>query len=83
MDHRREAELQIDLHARHHLHLRDIATSFWRIVSAGVGAALAGILDALHESRRRQSAREIARHRHLMDAINARTDKWEGEREGN
>jgi len=79
MDNRREAaELHIDIHSRHSP--RDVAASVWRAAFAAVGAALVGILDALHESRRRQSAREIARHRHLIDAIHSRTDIWAGER---
>ena len=80
MDHRREAaELHIDSHSRHSL--RDVTASLWRGVVASVRAALLGVLYALHESRRRQSAREIARHRHLIAAINSRTDAWAGERE--
>jgi len=74
MDNRREAvELHIDIHNRHSL--AEIAASLWRAVIAGIRAAFFGVLYALHESRRRQSAREIARHRHLIDAINTRIDK--------
>ena len=79
MDNRREAaELHIDIHSRHAL--REAAASLWRAAFAGIGAVFVGVLDALHESRRRQSAREIARHRHLIDAIHSRTDIWAGER---
>lgn len=80
MDNRREAaELRIHLYSRHSL--GDAAASSWHAIIAGTGAVLASILDALHESRRRQSLREIARHRHLIDAINTRPDIWVRERQ--
>lgn len=79
MDNRREAaELHIDIHSRPSL--GDVTASLWRGGITSARAALLGVLDALHESRRRQSAREIARHRHLIDAIHSRTDMWGGER---
>lgn len=60
---------------------REIAWKVLQAALAALGAVGSGILDALHESRRRQSAREIARHRHLMDAINARGVKLPRESE--
>jgi len=67
---------------------RHILTEFWtdrptstsphrlaaigHAAAAGLRAIAAGLVAALHESRRRQSARELARHRHLIDALNAR-----------
>ena len=71
MDHRRDvAELRINLHGRYFL--PDLALTCLRATIGGAGVVLTGILDALHESRRRQSEREIARHRHLIASIKAR-----------
>ena len=60
---------------------REIAWMVLQAALGGLGVIGSGILDALHESRRRQSMLEIARHRHLMDAMNSRGVElpWESE----
>jgi hypothetical protein len=71
------AELRIGLHKRRYA--PEVARMVLRAAVTSVAAIGSAILDALHESRRRQAAREIARHRHLINSINSRSGRlpWE------
>jgi hypothetical protein len=74
MPNRRDAtELWTDL--RRTRYAREMARALLSAALARVGAATQVVLDALLESRRRQAAREIARHRHLIESITSRNGR--------
>jgi hypothetical protein len=53
--------------------LPDSVLAAIRMVLSSALACAGRVLNALHESRRLQAEREIARHRHLIDRIRSRT----------